>query len=193
MPTPAWSRPTRFLHAGLAITVTLQLLLSMVMQAPTREHTPTGLPAMLFEAHEFVGLTAVAIVLLHWLWSLRAADAGISHLLPVTRERRAQVAREVRDLARRRLPEGGPGGGLPGLVHGLGLLAVTGMAITGVVIFALLPEAGPPPAQAHFFMEAHSFIAFFVWVYWGGHVALALLHQRAGHPTLTDMFRLGRP
>ena len=39
-------------------------------------------------------------------------------------------------------------------------------------------------------MEVHSFLATFVWTYWVGHVALALLHRRAGHATLSDMFRL---
>ncbi|MEW5790945.1 MAG: hypothetical protein ACOY4L_01175 [Pseudomonadota bacterium] len=34
--------------------------------------------------------------------------------------------------------------------------------------------------QAH--REAHEFIATFVWIYWVGHVAIAVLHQLMGHP-----------
>jgi cytochrome b561 len=191
MSASTWSRTTRFLHMGLATTVTLQLLLSLVMETPGDGRTPTGLPALLFEFHEFVGLAAFAVVLIHWGWSLCAADGGIEHLFPLGwAAGRAQIARELRELAQRRLPEGGPRGGLPGLVHGLGLLAVTAMAVTGVVIFALLPEYARPSATAHGFMEVHSFLASFVWAYWVGHVALALLHQRAGHATLSNMFRL---
>ncbi len=193
MSASTWNRGTRWLHGGLAVTVTLQLLLSLVMQAPGDGPPPAGLPALLFEAHEFVGLTALAIVLLHWGWSLFAADgAALRHLFPLSRDARAEVVAELRALLRGRLPEGGPRGGLPGLVHGLGLLAVTGAAVSGAVIFALLPEAAPPPAPAHTVMEAHSFIAFFVWSYWAGHVALAVIHQFAGHGTLRDMFDLSR-
>ncbi|HQU15844.1 MAG: hypothetical protein B7Z66_03255 [Chromatiales bacterium 21-64-14] len=191
MPPSRWARSTRLLHFGLAITVTLQLLLSLGMEAPHKGHTATGLPAGLFEAHEYIGLMALTIVLIHWAWSLRARDAGgLRHLFPWTRTGRGQVAAELRDLLRRRLPPGGPDGGLAGLVHGLGFLAVTGMALTGGALFVLLPEHGDPGPLTHDLMEVHSFVATFVWVYWFGHLGLALVHHYAGHDTLRAMFRL---
>ena len=45
------------------------------------------------------------------------------------------------------------------MAHGLGLLAVTAMAVTGVVIFVLLQEYARPSATAHGFMAVHSFFA----------------------------------
>lgn len=185
-----WSLPTRWLHAGLALTVSLQLLISLVMEPPD-EKDATALARAAFEVHEAVGVTAAVIVVLHWLWStFDKANGGLAHLFPWRGAAWAEVKADVAGLMHRQLPRGGPRGGLPGLVHGLGFLAVTGMAATGAVLFVLYPESGKPGSTVHFFKEIHEFIANFVWAYWFGHVGLALIHKWAGHPNVKDMFTL---
>ncbi|MGA7801942.1 MAG: cytochrome b/b6 domain-containing protein [Gammaproteobacteria bacterium] len=193
METAYYSRPTRFLHFGLALTVTFQLAISLVMQARAHQGVPPGAFAHgAFEAHRFVGLAAVAIVVLHWLWSLRPhMDGGIGHLFPWAGADRARVMTDVRGLLRGRVPDSGPRGGLAGAIHGLGLLAVTAMAVSGTVLFVAFPEAGPVPAAAHNAAEVHSAIANLVWAYWFGHVGMALLHHLTGHDTLRRIFSLG--
>lgn len=54
-----------------------------------------------------------------------------------------------------------------------------GSALTGFILFLWLPENGKLPPALHTDLEAHEFIATFVWIYWGGHVAV--LHQFRGH------------
>lgn len=185
-----WSLPTRWLHLGLALTVSLQLLISLIMEPPDEEHAST-LARAAFEAHEAVGVAAVLIVLAHWLWSVMGkADGGLAHLFPWSGAAWGVVKADISGLMNRRLPDGGPRGGLPGLVHGLGFLAVTGMAITGATLFVILPETGKPSDTVEFFAEIHEFVANFVWVYWFGHVAMALMHKGAGHATVKDMFTL---
>ena len=185
-----WSVQTRWLHLGLAVTVSLQLALSLVMEPPIKK-SASDLAHAAFEAHEAVGITAIVIVLAHWLWSLFSqGGGGLAHLFPWSGSAWAEVKADLRLLMNRQLPEGGPRGGLPGLVHGLGFLAVTGMALTGAVLFILFPETGKPDDTVKFFVEIHEFISSFVWVYWGGHVALAFLHKRAGHTTVQEMFNL---
>ena len=185
-----WSLPTRWLHIGLALTVSLQLLISLVMEPPDEEHA-TALARAAFEAHEAVGVTAVLIVLVHWLWSaMGKADGGLAHLFPWSGSAWTVVKADISGLMNRRLPDGGPRGGLPGLVHGLGFLAVTGMAVTGAVLFVIFPETGKPSDTVEFFAEIHEFIANFVWAYWFGHVGLALVHKWAGHPNVKEMFSL---
>lgn len=185
-----WSVPTRWLHLGLALTVTLQLAISLVMERPDKE-SATALARTAFEAHEFVGMTALIIVLAHWGWSIASrADGGLKRLFPWTGEGWRRVKSDTTLLTKGRLPEGGPREGLPAFVHGLGLLAVTAMALTGGVLFFIFPETGKPGDTAELFAETHEFISNFVWVYWGGHVALALFHGWAGHDTLRAMFTL---
>jgi len=185
-----WSLPTRWLHIGLALTVSLQLFISLVMEPPDEEHA-TALARAAFEAHEAVGVAAVLIVLVHWLWSVMGkADGGLAHLFPWSGSAWGVVKSDISGLMNRRLPDGGPRGGLPGLVHGLGFLAVTGMAVTGAVLFVIFPETGKPSDTVEFFAEIHEFIANFVWAYWFGHVGLALVHKWAGHPNVKEMFSL---
>lgn len=186
-----WDRPTRYLHFGLALTVTVQLLISLVMEEPHGEHARSALESGAFEVHEWVGMAALAIVLLHWLWSLLShGGAGLGHLFPWGAGGRARVLAELRAILRGQLPEGGPQGGLAGLVHGLGLLTITAMAVSGGVLFFLLPENGAPLSEGvHDIGELHSFIATFAWIYWGAHLALAVLHHLFGHDTLRGMFR----
>jgi len=58
------------------------LFISLVMKPPDEEHA-TALARAAFEAHEAVGVAAVLIVLVHWLWSVMGkADGGLAHLFP---------------------------------------------------------------------------------------------------------------
>lgn len=185
-----WGLPTRWLHSGLAVTVSLQLIISLFMEAPDEE-SATALARAAYQAHEVVGITALLIVLAHWLWSMsNRAEGGLTRLFPWRDAAWAEVKSDVRLLLQRRLPQGGPRGGLPGLIHGLGFLAVTGMVATGGVLFILFPASGEPNATVEFFAGIHEFIATFVWVYWGSHIAMGLLHSRAGHHTVRAMFNL---
>lgn len=188
-----WSKVTRFLHLGLAIAVTLQLFLSLVMEVPKPGKTADKVAYDFFEAHEIVGLTALAFVLLHWVWLFFAKDTRFSTLFPWGGSGIRQILQDLKTVSQKRLLHGGPGaGGLVGLVHGFGLLAVTGMVITGGAIFYLLSTQQVISPLAHRFMDVHSFIAGFVWVYWVGHGAMALVHMAAGEDTVGKMFSFGK-
>lgn len=192
MATSNWSIQTRLLHLGLALTVSLQLAVSLIMEPPNEE-SAGELARAAFEVHEVLGMTALVIVLLHWLWSLLArTDGGLARLFPWSAAGLAEVRADVKQLLQARLPQSGPRAGLAGLVHGLGLLAVTGMALSGAVLFFLFPESGEPSGIVEVFEETHKFIATFVWIYWSAHVGLALLHKWAGHDTVRAMFSLKR-
>src|SRR3569623_2298145 len=190
MKSGKWSVQTRLLHIGLAVTASLQRAFSLIMSPPDKE-TATACARTAFVAHEVGGMSALAIVLMHWFWSgVGRAEGGRAHLFPWTGAAWARVKGDIGLLIRGRLPDDGPRGGLPGFVHGLGLLAVTGMVITGAVVFFIYPDTGMPSDTVEAIAEVHEFIANFVWVYWGGHIALALFHKWAGHYTVKAMFSL---
>ncbi|HKH21723.1 MAG TPA: cytochrome b/b6 domain-containing protein [Gammaproteobacteria bacterium] len=191
--TTFWDRKTKLLHLGLALFVTFELFNSLVMQEPESTAAQQGFGGIMFEIHEWTGMVALAIVLLHWLWSLwGASEAGVRHLFPWGSAGRSQIGRELRELASLRLPPGGPENRLAGLVHGLGFLAVTGMVLTGVVLFFGIPEGGAELTGAtQASEEIHEALSTLVWVYWGGHLAMAVLHELlARDGTLHRMFKL---
>lgn len=190
MKTNTWSLPTRLLHMGMALTISLQLLISLIMEAPD-ESDASALAQAAFEAHEVVGMAALLVVVLHWLWNFSSqASGGMSHLFPWYGKALGEVKSDLTQLIQGKLPESGQRGGLPGLVHGLGFLAVTSMAISGGILFFIFPEAGEPNNVVEFFEEIHEFIATFVWAYWIGHIAFGVMHKLAGHTTVEDMFKL---
>ncbi len=183
---------TRALHALLALAVTHQLLVSLVMEEP-EEGEAEGL---LFELHETVGLVTLGILLAFWLWTLvRRDETPPGALFPWLssarlRELAADTGRHLAALARLRLPEYRPAAPLAAAVHGLGLLAVTGSALSGFAWW--LGEEG---LLAHGLAEAaeevHELFGSLVWAYLVGHAGMAVLHRLAGHDEIGAMFRLG--
>jgi len=92
--------------------------------------------------HEVVDLAAVLLVLLHILWLFKAPDNSFSTLFPWQKEGRRQVVDDLKRLKSGTQLDGGPGSaGLIGLVQ-LGLLTASVMALSGLMLFLLMPEAG---------------------------------------------------
>jgi len=187
-----WSLPTRLLHIGMVATVTAQLALSLMMESPDEENISV-LASAAFEAHELIGMAALVIVLSHWLWTLfNHADGGFRHLFPWFGEARAEVVREAQAMLGGKLPESGVRGGLPGFIHGLGLLIISGMVVTGGTLFFIMPESGEFTGVVEWLAESHETIATLIWLYWGGHGATAILHHLKGDSILKDMFSFSR-
>ncbi len=171
-----WDRATAWLHFGLAITITIQLFLSLWMEPPKTDND-FGLPQQLFITHKYMGMLALFIVVLHWFWCAYAQNAQKLRRLFPTEQRDWQIIfADIRGLFRLRLPATGPVTGLPGFIEGLGLIAVTIMACTGGLDFIFYPGAGLIKQLVHNAMRAHVFISTFVWIYWFGHVSMAVLH-----------------
>ncbi len=180
-PEISWSWTIRWLHFGLAVSVTLQLFLSLVMEEPGEAE---GLEAWAFMAHEIFGLTAFTFALLHWPWLLTGHDGGVGRLFPWGARGHRAVAADLADLLRLRLPPGGPRPGLPALVEGMGLTLVTLQGAVGFAIFVLLPPGGEIPESFEWLGEIHEGLGSLIWIYWFGHGGMALVHRLAGDATL---------
>lgn len=183
----AWSWPTRLLHLLVALAVTHQLVVSLVMAAPE-----DGRPGDVFyEFHETVGLATFAVVLAYWVWlALRRSDRGAGALFPWFSHRgRAAVLADVRahlaSLSRFRLPALAEQP-LASAVHGLGLLAATAMAGTGALAWSEILAENATEAL----WQTHGLLGNLMWAYLIGHVGLALLHEVTGEHLLGRMFAL---
>jgi len=177
MALKSYDRLTRVLHYLLAIAVSTQLLMSLVMHRPKAGYTRTALETITFNIHIYCGLAALTIVVLHWLWVLFGhRRMGFKHLFPYHREGRQAIVGDLKNMLGFKLPEGGPRGGLPGMIHGWGFLSVSTMAITGGISYFLV-KFQMALTLKHNVMEIHEFLALYVWIYLGAHVAMAMLHH----------------
>lgn len=184
-PTVSWSRPLRWIHGWLAAAVTVQLLVGSFMQSPR----PGRQDSFGFVVHEALGALILVLIVIHWLWSITHPDEGIQHLFPWSRDGLRRAGADLRGIARHlALPHGGPRDrSLIGMVHGLGLLAVTAMVLIGATFYlARTADAGQPTLEL--IEEVHDVFAVITWVYWGGHLAAVVLHGLLGQSVWRRMF-----
>jgi cytochrome b561 len=183
------SHLTRALHLVLLLAVAHQLLNSEFMSRP--EH---GAPAsVLFVMHEYVGLASFGVVLAFWVWTLiRRGETRVDTLFPwLFPARMREIFTEITGaagLTGMELVERA-GAILAGAVHGLGLLVVSGMAVTGTVYYF---TTGTPLAEQ--VLDLHRLIANLMWAYLIGHGGVAVLHHLLGSDLFLRMFwiRTGR-
>lgn len=181
-PPASWSPAIRRLHFAIALLVTIQIIFGLVMGHDT--------PRLLL-AHFYLGLTVAALVVLHWLWLLGRERALLRHLFPWTPRHLANALGDLRATFRRQFPQSGPSGStLPGLVHGLGLLALTAIAALGTTIFILIKLQMGRTELAETIKDLHVLFAWILIVYWVGHVLLAVFHEATNDHVIVRMFRL---
>ena len=193
-PESPYSGPLRLLHALLAISVTIQLLSSLVMGHPSfrRPMTPDG--AFYFHWHEWIGLGALAVLVVGWIYRVTTwKRESQARLFPwLSRQGLRDLTQEVKSflmLRWSRIPEYGA---LAGTVHGAGLLLATAMALTGgAIYFALGPhDALTPSADA--LMNVHQSMGIFMWIYLCGHSLMAVWRQYTAKATFRHMFAIRR-
>ncbi|MGH8224564.1 MAG: cytochrome b/b6 domain-containing protein [Gammaproteobacteria bacterium] len=181
---PGFSPALRRLHFAVAILVTVQIIIGLTMSP---RHTPT-----LFLTHQLLGLTIAALVLLHWLRLFARERDQLGQLIPVSGPVLRVVADDLRGLLHGRMPQADPRPGLPALIHGLGLLALTAVAALGTGIYVLIRIHHIRSGLGHTLHDLHVFFVWVLIVYWCGHVLLAIAHEARGDHVIARMFRLGR-
>jgi cytochrome b561 len=185
---------TRLAHAGLAGAVILQLGSSLFMQVPRGER-----PANFgFEMHETIGVVALIFALGFWavvMWRIVGTDAG--RLFPWASGTRlaalkADLVMHGRALRRLRLPPYDPAGAFASAVHGLGLLLITYMALSGTM-YLIAPQVGYEESTLlHLAMDVHGAFGTLVWAYLIGHAGLAVLHHFTNGLSLGEMWSFRR-
>ena len=167
-----WSNTYKFLHWTFAPLIALQLVLSLFMSSKKQ-----GLPYLLFNIHVTIGPILVGVIIALWIYILTNASIR-SHFFPYNRW--DEVVNDFKNLIKFKLAETGPRPGLPGFVHGLGLIDVSIVLVAGVIMHFLFPFSLKDPSLkpiVHFFMEIHDFFGNSMWVYMVGHASMALLHR----------------
>ncbi|MCB1331948.1 MAG: cytochrome b/b6 domain-containing protein [Maritimibacter sp.] len=183
---------TRLAHIGLALAIVTQLATSLVMQAPEHGHTSN----FAFVVHETSGLAALGFALLFWVAMVaRSSGTSLGALFPWgSHKRRAALWADSRAhidaLKQLRLPDFSATSPVASAVHGLGLLLMSAMALSGTVYYVFSTggaEAGGAVGAA---MAVHLLLANLVWAYLLGHAGLALLHHLSRQMDLREMWSL---
>ena len=182
---------TRLLHLLVAAGVTAQMLTSLAMVTPK----PGRLPNLWYEAHEAVGIGLLVAVSIYWLWATaRAFVRGEGMMLFPWFSRRRLLAlrddaiRTVGELGHLHLPTDAVPRPLPRAMQGLGLLLALFLAGSGTALaMGMAPDGGLSPLL-HAVKEMHETAAPLMWAYLIAHPLLGVLHQLAGHRSLTHMF-----
>jgi len=187
-----YSRSIRLLHALAALTITYQLVVSLFMETPRHDHLMSSMGGFLFATHEWIGLLAVLVLFISWLYRIANWNReNQAHLFPwICRAGAKDLVYEVMSFLKLRWKNIPEHGALVGTIHGLGLLAATAMALTGGILFIqLYPDNHVTPA-IYLMMKFHSFISTFMWAYLYGHALMAVWHEFNGDKLLAKMFRL---
>lgn len=184
---------TRLIHAGLALSICTQLVTSLVMQGPTE----TSAGDVIFQIHRYSGFSALFFALLFWsTLSFRQRGTAPGALFPwFSADRRrafiADLSSHAKSALRGRLPQYEEEGPLASAVHGLGLLLMSAMAVSGG-IYALQVWAGlhSPEPDGMTAMTVHFALANLVWVYLIAHAGMAAIHHFTQSSMLNKMWRL---
>ena len=99
-------------------------------------------------------------------------------LFPIKKADRKLVLEDLKILFTLKIPVRSLGGGLAGLIQGLGVLLVFGLAGIGTLAFIswtfpvlnITSWGGP-------LIETHKFFAVLIWWYLGGHIGMTCLHK----------------
>ena len=198
-----YDRLTRWLHVGLVLGIPLQLLSEAFMKhkATIIEHgvprARTAMETNFFAMHEAIGIALFFLIALHILWSITRAGGGLGRLFPYfsTGGSTALIEelKQVPGWLSGKLHETAEESMLAGAVHGLGLLLVLGMGLTGITIFFGMDEAsGNITGVTHDIAEVHEALGSLIWVYLIGHVSMVVLHRIKGHDLLSRISPLAK-
>jgi len=185
-----YDTPTKLLHKGMALTVTVQVLLSFFMEPPEVGKVHEHLELQLFEAHEWVGIAAALIVIAHVVYSLvSSGNASWRTLFPwLTGTGCCKLLGEIKQVGnwfKQGLPHPDESHTLASTIHGAGVLLVLLQGLTGGCLFLGMEENGAMSAGIKDVKEMHEVFGMLIIAYLVLHVAAAIWHQKQGHDVIS--------
>ncbi len=178
---------TRLFHAGLAIAVLMQLGSSQFMTDKNGGNTP-------FWVHQYVGLAAFALVLGFWVVTIfRTRGTPLSEMVPwFNSTRRTAVVADLKTyiaaFKMRTVPTHTDPAPFASAIHGLGLLLMTLMVVTGSYYYFFNTTGPDEGGLVGLAMNLHRMSANLVWAYLVGHAGFAVMNHFAGTMSLSTMW-----
>lgn len=179
-----WPLTAKILHLLQAATVIFQLIVGIW------DMQKADLP--LFSWHIAVGSMLIVVIVIEWVWLLatREGRALLACFFPVSRASWRAIDRDIRGLFSKRMPLTGPQPGLACSAHGMMLVSVTVVAVSGAILWTGI--------LGWWSLSANGFVDLLRILRWGAaavvlqlivHVGIVLVHALLGDP-LWGIFRL---
>jgi len=192
------SRLTRVIHYGLIFSVLFQLISAEWMLIPEPGKI-AGLGVSIFYTH--VWFSGWVVFILATLYAMLMTDDpdGLGLLVPwFSAKRRAaffQAARkEVPGIFRGRLAPLERKSPLAGAIHGLGIITLLGLGLTGSYVMLGVRSDGTMSADILLFLEVHEFFGVLTWTFLAGHIFMAIYHLFLGHgQEIREIFSFKEP
>ncbi|MDT8375154.1 MAG: cytochrome b/b6 domain-containing protein [Mariprofundaceae bacterium] len=187
-----YSAEEKLLHFMIGGGMLFELIIENWMQRPKPDETATALQTLFFGAHEFVGVSLLAIIIMRFL--LMAGDRqAFLRLFPwLYAGGRQGLLCELKQAPSEwlsgNLKDTGEQNFLAGGVHGLGLLLALGLGVTGVIIFTQISPPGTMSALGLKAVKVHEILGTLLWVFLIAHISMAIYHQILGHRALQHIF-----
>jgi cytochrome b561 len=186
-----FGRLTRILHALIAIGISLELLVSLVMKAPKLGRAVTPLQSFGYAVHEMVGMAVFVVLFLHWIAFVTGhAHKGIGHFFPwFSNARMHAVLSDIRELLILNVGDPEQEDSFSGAIEGLGFIVGSILAVSGTVLFFGIAKSGAMSAATHAVKEFHEFWGPVLWGYLGIHAGATMVHLGLGHRSILSIFR----
>jgi len=189
-----FNRTARLLHLYMMLTVLIQLASEQLMKVPKPGETVRPVEAIFFTIHEWNGFIVLAIAAFYLMY-LTNDRGDWERLFPWMSASGCkglwqEIRVDIPGWLQGRLKEAEEARYIAGTVHGLGILLVTGLGSTGIMIFMGLASSGEMSEDIKLLRELHEWLGTLIWVYLFGHAGMAIIHQLKGHNVLGEMFNL---
>ncbi len=186
---------TRLLHWCFALMIPLQLLSEELMKRPKPGRVRDEMQVFFFDMHEWVGMLLLAVIVLRFAWAFISKEFSVQRLYPyMFASRRPGLLKEIKQVPswfKGKLSDLNSNEYyLAGAVHGLGLLLVLAMGITGAMMLYGMAESGLMTGIIHEAKEVHEALGGLLWAYLIAHVGMTIIHKLAGHHLLRRIFSL---
>lgn len=175
-----WNRVSLSLHVLIALGVILQVSFILFRKIIGHQGPWVIYRAPAIQLHEYIGAAVFLIVLIYFFYKIFLSPKNtLLNFYPVSKNSWVKIIQDLGCLFLQKKIPVRTQGGLAGLIQGLGLLLVLGLAGLGTVSLIswqfpsniLLTELGKTA------MTLHKYFAFLIWWYLGGHVGMAFLHK----------------
>jgi cytochrome b561 len=183
---------TRLVHACLAITIMTNLALSLVMRGPRRGQAGDWF----YGIHQYIGIAALVFAFgFFCVLVVRKHGTDRGALFPwLSADRLSALWADIKAhgaaAIKLRLPSYDDHSPLASAVHGLGLLLMAAMAVTGAVVFFAPYLNAQTSAVAGWALDIHHLLANLAWAYLTGHAGLAVIHHYSQNLRVTEMWSL---